>query len=171
MARKKKIKDYIICERIKEARTHAGLSQKEMSYKLNIPLQTYKNWEQKRNIPDQTNIKKIAAICDTDPTWIMHIDIESIIADSRNIIHGFNPSKSEVIRPVGIKERSKLQCILEALTMCGYGWNEINDKDNFLGFIDSPIESLKNSIELYMKTINPTIRKEEKNEKKHDADY
>lgn len=165
MARPKKTKDYIICERIKQVRTQAGLSQREMSDKLNIPLQTYKNWEQKRNIPDQTNIKKIAAICDADPTWIMHIDVESIIADSRKILHGFNPSKADVIRPAGIKERAKYQCVLEALTMCGYGWNEINDTDNFIEFMSAPLDSMKNSIELYMKTINASMRKDgERNE-------
>ena len=161
MARPKTNKDYVICDRIKEARKNAGLTQKELAEKLGIPLQTYKNWEQKRNIPKQTDVKEIAIICDVDMSWLMHIDIESIIEESRKILQKITPYNCQVIRPIGIKEEAKMKCILEALTMCGYKWDEITNQDDFIEFMESPMESIKNSIELYMKTINPTKRKDE----------
>ena len=66
-------------------------------------------------------------------------------------------------RRMSVKEEAKYNLIINSLTLCGYNWTEINDSDNFFEFMDSPVESLKNSIELYMKTINPTQkRKDEK---------
>lgn len=161
MARPTKNKDYTICERIKEARTNAGLTQQQLADQLNIPLQTYKNWEQKRNIPKQGDLKEIGRICNVDATWLMHIDAASIIEESREILKNFNPNKATSIKPIGLKEQAKYRCLIEGLTSCGYLWNEINDSDNFFEFMDSPIESLKNSIELYMQTINPTRKRKD----------
>lgn len=69
-------------------------------------------------------------------------------------------SNIKCFRRMSVKEEAKYNCIINALTMCGYKFSEINDTDDFFEFMDSPIESLKNSIELYMKTINPTKRKD-----------
>ncbi len=154
MARPKKEKDYVICERIKEARTNAGFTQNEMATKLGIPLQTYKNWEQKRNIPGQNDLINISRICDVDTSWIMHIDAASIIEDTKKILQRITPYSSTCIRPLGIKEEAKMKCIIEALTMCGYRYDEILDTDNFFEFMETSIVPLKNSIELYMKTLN-----------------
>ena len=78
MARPSKNKDYIICERIKEARINAGLTQKQIADQLNIPLQTYKNWEQKRNIPNNATLVEIAVVLGVNIKWLMNADEKDI---------------------------------------------------------------------------------------------
>ena len=74
MARPKKSFDFTICERVKESREKAGLTQRDVANALNIPLQTYKNWEQKRNIPDDERLVELAGIFGVNIRWLMNIE-------------------------------------------------------------------------------------------------
>ncbi|HET9377178.1 MAG TPA: helix-turn-helix domain-containing protein [Chthoniobacterales bacterium] len=38
-------------KKLKSWRTAKGLTQKQAAERLNVPLSTYRNWEQKRNQP------------------------------------------------------------------------------------------------------------------------
>ena len=78
MARPKKDFDFVICERIKEARISANITQKEIASVLNVPLQTYKNWEQKRNIPNNAILAEIAVVCGVNIKWLMNADSKDV---------------------------------------------------------------------------------------------
>lgn len=151
MPRPKKEKDYVICERIKTSRENANLTQKDMADKLNIPLQTYKNWEQKRNIPDDQTLMKIAEMCAVDFLWLKNLDVKSIIDRSREILKNFDPNKWECITFPSPREEARSNALIYALIMCGYKIEDILDKKQYSEYMEA---SIKNSIEFYMNNLN-----------------
>lgn len=145
-----KQKDFIICERIKIART-GKFTQNELANNLDVSVQTVKNWEQKRNIPDDQTLKKISQLCDVDFLWLKNWDIASIVQRSRDIVENFNPSKAECVSFPSLKEESRSYTLIYALQMCGYKLDDIVNKKQYSEYMES---SIKNSIEFYMNNLN-----------------
>jgi transcriptional regulator with XRE-family HTH domain len=60
------------CERLKEARTKAGLSQKELGDKVNIARRTISYYETGYKLPTFTIISKIAAVLKVSLDWLAY---------------------------------------------------------------------------------------------------
>lgn len=60
----------IISKRIVELRTSAGLTQKELADAIGISINSLKNYEGKRRVPDRTNLSLIADYFDVYDSWI-----------------------------------------------------------------------------------------------------
>ena len=58
-------------KRICEARKSSGLSQAELSKKLNIHLTTLSKYENGHRLPDSDILSHIANICQVDPAWLL----------------------------------------------------------------------------------------------------
>ncbi len=64
-------------EKIKEARTAAGLSQEQFAEKLCISRQAVTKWETGRGMPDIMNLKAISALLDVSIDWLLNEDTGS----------------------------------------------------------------------------------------------
>lgn len=60
----------IVSKRLIELRTLEGLTQKELSENTGISLNSIKNYEGERRIPDRTNLTILANYFNVDETWI-----------------------------------------------------------------------------------------------------
>lgn len=64
------ITDDIVAKRLIELRKSEQLTQKELSDGTGISLNSIKNYECKRRIPDRTNLTILASYFKVDETWI-----------------------------------------------------------------------------------------------------
>lgn len=62
------------CERLKELRQEKDMSQKDVAYKLNVPVSTYANWEQGRREPSIYDIYNLLWVFETDANDLFAID-------------------------------------------------------------------------------------------------
>lgn len=158
-----------IGKNIKKARKSAGLTQEQLAYSCGISSTAVRHWEAGRHKPSREHLHIIARECDVTVEYILHNmdekDIAEVIASSKDILHNFTIAKAkhnewECIQPLSLREQNKYQSIISALAMCGYTPETINDIDNFFEFMNPVMESVKNSIELYMQTLNKETEEE-----------
>ena len=145
-----KRKDFEISKRIKAARKDK-FTQQSLADALGVSLQTIKNWEQERNLPDDEMLKKIAEMCNVDFLWIKNLDVKSIIDRSKEILKNFDPNKCECVSFPSPREEARSYALIYALTMCGYKIEDILDKKQYSEYMEA---SIKNSIEFYMNNLN-----------------
>lgn len=152
-----------IGKNIKKARKSAGLTQEQLAYSCGISSTAVRHWEAGRHKPSKEHLHIIAKECDVTVEYILHNmdeeDIAEVMSSSRDILHNFTIAKAtqnewKCIQPLSLRVQNKYQSIISALAMCGYTPEAINDIDNFFEFMSPVMESVKNSIELYMKTLN-----------------
>lgn len=147
-------KDKVISERIKIARTLVipKLTQQNLADKLGVSLDTVRNWEHGRALPDnEQRYEELAAICHVKKEWLMNKEIPDIINMSLNILKNCNPNECECITFPSIKEESRSYALIYSLIMCGYSLDAIKNKQQYCEYMEATIN---NAIEFYMNNIN-----------------
>lgn len=67
----------MFCDRLKEIRTKAGLSQLELAKKLFVTQQAVARWENNKNTPNPETLSKIADILNVSVDYLVgHIEAE-----------------------------------------------------------------------------------------------
>lgn len=130
-------------------------------------------WENGRSGIPTNDIDKICKLYDIRKEWLLGKDnfktYNDIISNSRNILKKHTPT-SKVQMPNGlilddslkisgwdcytfpsIYEEYKENIIINALYMCGYKIDDIINRKQYADYMG---ETIKNAIELYMKTLN-----------------
>ncbi len=62
---------------LKRIRKEAGLTQKDVAEKLGVPLGTYRNWEQLKNVPLGPTMSALASFLHVSPEALMGYDVVS----------------------------------------------------------------------------------------------
>ena len=147
-------KDKVISERIKIARNLVvpKLTQKELADMIGVSLDTIRNWEHGRALPDnEQRYEELAEIFNVKKEWLMNKDIPDIINMSLNILKNFNPNDCECITFPSIKEESRSYALIYSLMMCGYKLEAIKNKQQYCEYMEATI---KNAITFYMNNLN-----------------
>lgn len=63
-----------IGERVRKARTHAGLSRKEMADRINVSVRTLSRWENDVTTPRGSTLSLIALLCNVPVFWMLDVD-------------------------------------------------------------------------------------------------
>ena len=69
-------------ERMAEARKNKGLTQKELAHKLNVSPMRISHYESDNRDTDIANIKKISAILEVSPDWLLGLSDKKITANN-----------------------------------------------------------------------------------------
>lgn len=76
-----------IGQKLKDARKKAGLSQEQLSEKLNVSRQAITKWESDKGIPDIENLKNIARLFDVSIDFLLDDGDEIKSADMKESIN------------------------------------------------------------------------------------
>ncbi|MGN0378791.1 MAG: helix-turn-helix domain-containing protein [Butyrivibrio sp.] len=144
--------DPVIGQRVKEARNLKGMTQYELAEKIGVSKDTIRNWEKGRSRPDNDDIYvRIAEVLNVTSDWIKNQSIPDIIQKSRDILHNFNPSEWELIEFPSLKEEARSYALIYSLEMCGYSLDDVKNRKMYAEYME---ETIKNAIDVYMKTLN-----------------
>ena len=105
-------------DNIKILRKQKGLSQEELSVKLNVVRQTISKWEQGLSVPDAEMLISLSEVLDTSVSTLIGENIEEVKSDELKVIS----EKLEVINKQLYKEhemkRKRLCNLLIIICVC-----------------------------------------------------
>ena len=82
-------------DNLKTLRKNKGLSQEELSVKLNVVRQTVSKWEQGLSVPDAEMLISISEVFDTPVSTILGENIDKQEKNERLLMNNYLKSKSK----------------------------------------------------------------------------
>ena len=130
----------IFAEKLKEARTRAGLSQEQLAEKISVSRSAVAKWETGKGLPDIENIKAISHLLDVSidallsdeesfslQTTRVAIDLDNyqVVKPCRNkydaaVVAAF-PQAESIVPVFRRKKRSRIEILLEWTVMPTFG--------------------------------------------------
>lgn len=136
-------------EKLKKARTQAGLSQEQLAEKLSVSRSAVAKWETDKGMPDVENLKAIAKLLDTSIDYLLEegetLSFQSIKeaiclddyektgrcrSKSDAAVLAKFPDATEVVPLMRVKKLSKAEHLLEWTVMPAFGIFSIVDQIN-----------------------------------------
>lgn len=134
-------------EKLKMLRKAHKMTQKQIADYLNISTDTVRGWENGRSLPNNTKYYiTLADLFHVSCYWLMESQMaDDILHDVKGIFDSFrsNGARKEETMPIGASFYSyPLQDV---------DIKEIKDLSRFTAYLE---ETMKNAIDVYMKTLN-----------------
>ena len=105
-------------DNLKTLRKNKGLSQEELSVKLNVVRQTVSKWEQGLSVPDAEMLISISEVFDTPVSTILGEDIDEQEKNDLKVIS----EKLEVINEqLAMKQKQKRKMLVNTLIVADVG--------------------------------------------------